>query len=324
MMNTQGRVWGGVTNEVGVALADQHVVFRIGGQEIPATSDGMEQLGTLVNVPRKFLLDADPEEQVYLLERRLRRDAANLSVQYTEAGVSEVWRTDRVRLEPRAIVQRAMNVLGNDAPVVEWGVNPDELFFDVMVPENFDRGIGGDPQLGDISRGGLRFVQDRKNNLAPSVAPYIFRLACTNGMVVPEIGRTLDARGGTVESLLADLELAAQAAFGRVEEQIEHFYALRNQPIEGDATQAVIQVARERGIPTRTAMALAERVPTDLSEIGLGHPPTMFDLVNLFTNEANNPAMRQRRGPRRALEGAGGLLVQQHHDRCGNCQQVIG
>jgi hypothetical protein len=324
MMNSQGRTWGGTVRQVGVGLNDQQVTFRLGGHEIPATSDGMEQLGTLVGIPRKFLPDADAEEQVYLLERRLGRESDNISVQYTETGISEVFRTDRVRLEPRAIVQRAMNVLGGDAPVVEWGVSPDELFFDVVVPENFDRGIGGDPRIGDISRGGLRFVQDRKNNHAPSVASYIYRLACTNGMVVPEIGRTIDARGGTVDSLLAELELAARAAFGKVEEQMEHYYALRSQPIEGDATQAVLQVARERGIPTRTAMALAERVPADLSDTGLGHPPTMFDLVNLFTNQANDPAMRHRRGPRRALEGAGGLLVQQHHDRCGNCQQVIG
>lgn len=316
--------WGGTTSEMGVECNRDNVLsFTFGNEEVPATRDGMEQLGTFLDVPRAFLLKLDPDLQSQLLSELLRRNAANVAIRYTDTGIHEVHRPDRTRLEPIQIVNTAISVMSEDAELAEWHVDPDELFFDVMVPEGFDRGVGGDLERGDISRGGVRFVQDRKHNHAPQANTFLYRLLCTNGLVVPETGLTLDARGSTVDELLAELEMAAQRAFGQVEEQLEHFYALRQQRIEGDVTQAVIRVAQERGLPDRTAMALSRRVPDQLDPETLGHPVSMFDLVNLITNQANHPDLRSRRGPRRALEMAGGELVREVHDRCNTCHQMI-
>lgn len=323
-LSTNDETWGGVTSEVHVERQGEILALTFGRNTVPVTKDGMEQIASFLDVPRNFLLTRlDSEMQQYVLNGLLERNAANLGIRYSEGGVHEVYKPDRVRIDPRQIVDAAIKVMPLSAPVVEWSCDPDELMFDVMVPEDFDAAIGGDPQINDISRGGLRFFQDRKNNHAPSVASYIYRLACTNGMVVPDTGLKIDARGSTVEAVLAELELAAEHAFNQVEEQIEHFYALRNQQIEGDVTQAVLQVARERGLPDRTGMTLARRVPDQLTSEALGHDPTMFDLVNLITNQANAPALRGRRGPRRQLMMAGGALVREVHDRCSNCHQVI-
>lgn len=323
-LNTDDNQWGGVTNELEVVLEGDILAFQMPGRSaIPATVDGVEQIATFIGVPRAFALNLPPDMQRYLLQELLRRNPANVGIRYTDNGIHEVFKPDRVRLEPRQIVSTAISVLGADAPLVEWRCDSDELLIDVVVPENADYGIGGDPQINDISRGGLRFRQDRKNNHAPTVNSYLYRLACTNGMVVPESGLTLDARGSTVPVLLAELELAAQHAFRQVEEQMEHFYAMRERRVEGDVTQAVIQVARERGLPDRTGMMLARRVPDQLNPSVLGREVTEFDLVNLITNQANDPALRGRFGTRRQLEQAGGRLVREVHDRCGNCHQVI-
>src|SRR5581483_5520994 len=215
-----------------------------------------------------------------------------------------------------------INKLGEEARVVDSWCD-DELRIDTIVPEDFGQAIGGDWEVGDVTRGGLRFTQNRKANLAPAVTSYLYRLVCTNGMEVPETGLKVEARGGTVETVLAELELAADHAFRQVEEQISHFYNLRRQRIEGDLTQAVIQIARERGLPERTQIALANRVPSQLDPQELGHEPSMFDIVNLITNQANDPRLRSRRGPRRALESAGGTLVRHEADRCSHCHQML-
>lgn len=325
-LNDSSRSWGGVTSELVLTRqqgGDERLFFNFGNATVPVTHDGLEQIGAFMGVPRKFLGDLEPDMQQYVLNELLVRRPDNLAIRYDDGGVSEVFAPSRVRLEPRQIVESAIKVMGEESQIVEWKVDSDELFFDVMVPLDSDRGIGGDRQVGDISRGGLRFLQNRKQNLAPKVNTYVYRLACTNGMVIPDTGLSMDARGNSVEMMLAELELAAEHAFSQVEDQIEHYYRLREQPIEGDVTGAVLRIARERGLPNRTAMRLAERVPADLSADALGHAPTMFDLVNLITNQANDPALRGRSGPRRELEMAGGTLVQHLTDRCGNCHQSL-
>lgn len=321
--NTTTNQWGGPTTEMDVRLDSDQVTFAFGGTEVPATADGMEQLASFVGIPRAFLLDLDPDMQQYNLREMLRRNPANLTVRYDDSGVHEVYKPERVRLEPAQIIDKAIAVMTENALIVEQSIDSDELFFDVMVPHGFDRGLGGDPQVNDITNGGLRFYQNRKQNLAPSVNTFLFRLICTNGMMVPETGLTVDARGQSVEQVLAELEMAAERAFSQVEEQIAHFYGMRQQVIEGDVTQTVVRVAQERGLPDRTAMALSRRVPELLDPEFLGHAPSMFDVVNLITNQANHPDMRGRRRPRRTLELAGGSLVREVHDRCGTCHQTL-
>lgn len=324
-LNTDSQNWGGVTNEMRLVQesGDNRMFFNFGNVTVPVTKDGLDQVCTFMGAPRNFIGKVPVRMQMSILNDLFTEFPDNMAIQYDDGGIHEVFAPSRVRLAPRQIVQSVIKVVGEDSQLVEWGVDPDELFFDVMVPLDSDRAVGGDRQIGDISRGGVRIVQNRKQNLAPTVNTFLYRLACTNGMVIPETGLTIDARGNSVEMMLAELELAAEHAFSQVEDQIAHYYDLRNQRIEGDVTQAVIQVARERGLPDRMGMTLARRVPADLSLDGLGHEPTMFDLVNLITNQANDPAIRSRRGPRRELEMAGGTLVQHLTDRCGNCQQSL-
>jgi hypothetical protein len=316
------RQWGGVTSEIEVKLNGEQMTLAFGGHEVPATVDGIEAFCTFMSIPRNFYLGLDLDMQQELLAELLHRRTANLTLHFRDDGVYEAHPPRRVRIAPQQVAEVAIKKLGEDARVVDWWCD-DDLRIDVTVPDDFDVAIGGDWEVGDITRGGLRFTQSRKNNLAPAVNSYLYRLVCTNGMEVPETGTRVEARGGTVESVLAELELAADHAFRQVEEQIRHFYNLRTQRIEGDVTQAVVQIAAERGLPESTQIHLAHRVPSELDVEELGHEVSMFDVINLITNMANDPRLRHRRGPRRALESAGGTLVQHEADRCSHCHQVL-
>lgn len=324
-LHTTDRSWGGVPHEIDVIReGNQLTALNIGGNHLPVTQDGLELLAGFFGAPRSFFTKKlDAETQQLVLRHLLAHDTTQLSIRYGDDGLHEIHRAGQTRIEPRQIADVAIKVLTPQAQVAQWHVDPDGLQIDVIVPEGYDRGIGGDPQVDDITRGGLRFRQDRKNNLAPGVNSFLYRLICTNGMVVPETGLSLDARGSTVDSLLAELEMAAEHAFSQVEQQMEHFYALRNNPIDGDVTGALRQMAQERGLPDRTIMSLLRRVPDQLSAEALGHPPTVFDAVNLITNTANDPAYRQRRGTREQLEIAGGSMVREVVSRCTNCHQAL-
>lgn len=317
--------------EVRLDLQDAKTI-TIGNVEVPATKDGIESLGRYLKVPPAFLYPSDrafdAEEAEYILGRRLARNGDALSIHHSEQGITGVFAPGATPINPRRIVEVARNVLGGDAKIIEYRVSPDEVFFDASVP--MDRALGDrdvtllaegrDEQVGDLTAAGLRFYFNRARNLTPTVDPFAFRLWCTNGMStmdssLPKVdARVLDG----IDDVMVALERRAEAAFSVVEQQIEHFYDLRNQPIEGDATQALRRVAREHNVPDRIALRLIDRLPAAIPD---GEQATMFHLVNLLTNEANNPATSLT--GRRALETAGGNVVSLHADRCGHCQSRL-
>ena len=237
----------------------------------------------------------------------------------------------------------AERVLGTDrAPVQRLVDTSAEFAFDVHVPFDYSRGVGGDPsaesalsedllryswasnagitadsKVGDITAAGCRFGFNRKANLAPWVQPWSMKLACTNGMETTMPGLKMDARGLGVEEVMAELEAMAQQAFAAAEANISHFYDLRNVPVD-NPERSLRAIARERGIPDRSLIRMLDLAPSDM----LPETPTQFDLVNLITNLANHTAIRND-GGRLLLERAGGAVVTEHAARCPHCQHAL-
>lgn len=329
------------------ALTGNQSVIRLGDEEVPATEGGLEAFGSFLGVPSAFLArvgKTDLELQEVIMNGLLNHVGVSAaSVRYGEGGVSGVFEAGKAPLDPRRLIAVASKVLGTeDAPIQRLVDTQAEFAFDTHVPFTHDEGVGGDAtslvevpedllsyswtthlpvrdgaRVGDLTAGGLRFGVDLKRGLAPSVQPFTFRLACTNGMEHTDTGLKVDARGLSVEEVLADLEVQAERAFSRVESQIEHFYRMRDQPVENPERE-IIRLANERGLPQRSVTRLLEAAPTE----ALPDDPTRFDVVNLITNLANSPAMRND-GGRMLLERAGGSIVSDDAVRCGHCHARI-
>lgn len=319
--STTIKVMSVATDQINFDLeANQTITFGEGkGQvTVPADVEGIKAFGDWFDVPSKFLLRVEPDLQQTILNSMLRRHPATGNVNYTDEGVKLIRDPNAKWIDPRKMVGVAAKVIDNDAPVVDHWSNNDEFRLDVIAPEGFDRGIGGDKKVGDITRGGIRITQDVKHNLAPAVSEFMYRLVCTNGMERYDQLLKVDARGNTVDEVLAEMEIMADRAFRRVEKTIASFYDMRNQRVE-NPERTILRMANEAGIPSRTALQLAERIPANVED----GTASMFDLVNLITNQANDPHIRSRAGARRNLEQAGGTLVTEHADRCGHCQSKL-
>lgn len=310
-----------VNSQIRVDLVnDGAITLNVSGTEtreivVPATEDSVGALATWVDVPAKFFQRCDRELQQTILTRLLSTNPAGAHVVLRENEILQVRNPNDKVINPRRLIEATMRVLDPAAPVVDWWRTADDFRVDVIVPEGFERGIGGDSAVGDLTRAGVRLGQDTKHNLAPYVQPFNYRLVCTNGMETRDDGFKIEMRGASVEEVLSEFESQADRAFRRAEADIAAFYDLRQQRVE-NPERTIIRMARERGLPDRTAMALAERIPA-LNESG---EVTMFDLVNLITNQANDPTIRTRAGARRSLEVVGGSLVTEHAERCGHCQ----
>lgn len=291
--------------------------IRVGTREIPADMDSLEALGAWVDFPAPFLKRLDPDLRGDWLNTLLQRANSQAVVKLTDHGILTVHEPNAVSIEPRRIVEVASRVVAPEADVIEYGISPSQFDLDVASPEGLmDR---GDPRVGDITRGGVRFFQNLRQNLAPSVQPYMYRLICTNGMEVPNAGLKIDARGQSVDEVIAALEVAAQRAFAQVEQDIAHFYELREQPVQ-NPDRTLARVARERGLSDRLRIRALDTLSSIEEE---GRQVTMFDIINHVTNMANDPTVR-RRGVRLELERFGGGAVQSAHDeRCRVCSSRL-
>lgn len=316
--------------DVRVVLDDPNPTFVLGDDTVPVTESGLQALGDLLQIPSAFLKRTQHTVQEGTMERFLNEMLGNTltkdaRVVTSPSGLVSIDEWGRDPVKPADLVRVATNVLGDDAPLARWVDTPQFFGFDVYAPEGFAHGYGGEGvtayadgnERDDITAGGLRFGVNLKQGLAPFTQEWLYRLACTNGYEIERSGLKVDARGQTVEEVLEELEQMAQVAFGRVEEDIRHFYDLRTQRVE-NPERAIRTIARERGIPDRSTMALldlaaGEDLPDDAS---------MFDIVNLITNFANNPAVKND-GGRLILEGAGGATISDHAARCGHCQQKV-
>lgn len=320
--------------------------IKVGKEVVPASEKGIGAFGEFLGIPGPFLKRLQKTTGMGPTQNLLTAlveasNASAISVLMGEGGIVEVREAGKQGFDPAAIVKVAQKVLGDNTAPVQRLINTGaEFSFDTHVHFDAKKGVGGDKakkttlpedlkgyswvskvpvganaKVGDLTAGGLRFGLDIKHGLTPWAQPWFLRLACTNGMEVTDTGLRIDGRGQSVEEVMAELEAQAQRAFGAIDSQIEHFYNLRNQKVE-NPERLLIRTAQERGIPERSLRAMLHAAPSG----ALPDTPTMFDITNLITNMANNPAMRND-GGRLILERAGGSIINDEAIRCGHCLQ---
>lgn len=335
-------------DRVHVDVAGSDPTIHVGDAAVPVTETGLLTLAEYLEVPAPFFKrigkNVGMDLQAHILNDLMSNmPNAAIRAEYGPGGLVEVGSPTAHRINPGQIIDVAEKVFGAEAPLQRLIDSSAEFSFDVHVPFDADHGVGGDRQaeveipeeitgyswathlpltgaarVGDLTAAGARFGLDRKRGLAPTVQPWSMRLACTNGMENTSTGIKMDARGLDVDGVLAELEAMARQAFAAAEANIDHLYDLRNTPID-NPERAIRAIARERGIPNRSMVALLDLAP---AEGVLPDAPTQFDIINMVTNLANRASVRND-GGRLLLERAGGQTVADHAARCAHCMTAL-
>lgn len=328
------------------ASGDSPSIALSGDVEVPLTKVGLEALADTLDIPTPFFARLGKaggiEEQAHLLTRMLNyTNDTGMVAEYSDGGLLGMSKVNALRISPYQIVDVAGRVLGSMESPVQRMINDSANFaFDVHVPITAERGVKGDAgaeqmpedllryswvtksgitdmsQVGDVTAAGLRISMDRKRNLAPTVQPWMMRLACTNGMETTTQMTKIDARGMSVEEVLLDLEAKAQIAFERVESEIDHFYDMRNVRVD-NPERRLRAIARERNIPDRSLMRMLDVAPE-----ALGSETSEFDIACLISNFGNHSSTRND-GGRLLLERGAGAAVSQHTVRCTSCNHML-
>lgn len=308
-------------DKVNVHLEEANPSISIGDVEVPVSPGGLEVLARHLGMPVKYLLSCPQDEQQFMLTHRLNRakDERPTFAYNDTLGLTEIREEGRFYVDPERIVDNVAAVLPVDSPVRDYWADANELRLDVYTLDEHDamaRYTGGDRAVGDITRGGVRIVQNRKENRMPEVETYLYRLWCTNGMEAPPetAAMRLDGRRSDIQEVF-DIEFRAivEHSLANIESSIDAFYDLRNQPLGDDPTGTLHRMGRDAGLSNLVVGRLEDRLAAIAN-------PTMFDAVNMITNAANS-APRARAA--RTMQRAAGLVAADHRARCNACHSVL-
>jgi hypothetical protein len=297
---------------------DPSVRVRVGPEEhvsLP-TVGARDVFSQFLTIPAAFLDRVSNDMATYIVNGLLSEIHGEVNIRHGERGIHDILEARLDPIEPISVVEIAEAIVGREAKILEWWCSSTDFRLDVVSPDNGVM-VRGDLRVGDISHGGLRYSQDLRKHMMPQVQKLIYRLVCTNGMEIADATAKMDGRGSSHEEFLTSFEVTSRRLYSEVEADIDHFYQLRQRAL-GDASQAVLRVAEEQGLPERVTTHLVRLVPDMIPTEGA----TQFDLVNLFTNAALEPGVPA--GTRRRLEAIGGQVVMEQSMRCQTCAAKVG
>lgn len=299
-----------------VDLEADEPTIAFGRHEVPSTSQGVEALLRYLGMPVKYTMEAPTDEQQFMISHRLdRAEDAEIRVEYTGDGIEMLRGAKQFYVDPGMLVEKVAKHMPADSHVRDHWLTGEELRLDVYTSVDTDERLaGGDRQVGDLTLGGIRLFQNRKTNQMPEVQTYLYRLACTNGMEVPNEAIRVDGRRGDLSEVFEEeIEAMIIQALETVQGSINSYYDMRRQKIEGDRTGVMRRMAREAGLAERAINLIAD-------QSAAFEEPTMFDFTNMITNLANG-APRTNRA--RTLQRAGGGIMNDHRARCSHCHQAL-
>jgi hypothetical protein len=172
--------------------------------------------------------------------------------------------------------------------------------------------VSSEPRPGDIVSGGIWIRVSPIGLRAPSVEPFLLRLICANGMVVPE--RLCTKTNGDRRKNGSDFLQSAERAWRTLSEVMRRLLDLAQERVDVEAE--VVTIARDLRLSTALRRALLNALERD----ELGNHGTLLDVINAVSRVAThhdrlNDAVRHR------LMRAAGLILQGEH-RCPTCRRI--
>ena len=278
-------------------------LLLLGDHEIPLSEDTTARVCTFYGIPTAFFKRLLREEQHYILNSRMDYAVGEVSIAYNSRGLVDIRKPSQSRLESEHVLQAIHQAMSRHSEVIEAVWSPDALHLDVLQPTASD-GI----------QCGLRFTQNRKANLAPTVRPLLFHTDSTSLLEIPDASLRIDARNQSAERIAELLGAEAQRAAARLQHDADAFRDLANTTIDGDRITRLHRVAEEHNLPVRPLADIT-------AALSRADTPTLQHLALAIANAANASALADphKRALRGRLQAVAGAVVTDHAARCSKC-----
>lgn len=173
------------------------------------------------------------------------------------------------------------------------------------------------PEVGDITKGGVRFLVYPHTIKAPSAMGYFERLTCTNGMCTEEKLGRINLRGNTVPEILAELEAKARYLMGQIDGGLKAYAQTAAERVPGTLQAFAYQLGKEYKLPKGVmdeVMSIINQLPEEA---------TVYDVNQAFTTVANRDVTNPVRHHLQTLGGALALQSGKMIQRCGSCERLL-
>jgi hypothetical protein len=280
----------------------------LGDHEITLDEQAIELLCAFYQIPTAYFRRITAEERHFVMNMRMTHAEGEVTITYNDRGITDVRKPTKPRLEAEEFVRIAHRLYPASSTVLDAWITPDELHLDVLA-HHVEDGI----------QGGLRFRQNRKQNLAPTVAPILFHEDTTTVIEIPDPSLKIDSRGVSVDKVGERLAAEALRADARLHNDAQHLLRLANTSVAGDRIIRLHRVAAEHKMPVRP---LAD-ITVALSR---NNEPTLLDMTLAIANTANAPKILQdpdKRKLRATLQHIAGAVVVDEAERCNSCHALV-
>jgi len=252
------------------------------------------QVGSSLGIPAKYY-DKMRSEQPDLLAHNVNswfRHKPNKHTVRTLDGMARAFLSDRYRrIDNYEIAKAVLPIIGEipDARVESCEVTDNRMYLKVVNPR-----LEADIGKGDIVQAGIMISNSEVGLGSVSVMPLVYRLVCTNGMVVNDLGQrkyhigreneeswelfsdeTLEADGAAFMMKLGDIVRTAvdEAKFGTVADKLRQAADVR---ITGRVPEVVELTAKQYGFTKNEETDILQHLITggDLSLYGLSNAVT--------------------------------------------------
>ena len=305
-----------------VSISDNATAITIGNQEYPLDERGEAALAKYLHIPPKYLSDCSPSFKATTLRYWADvYDEAETTFELVHGSIANVHPADELSIpvpEVGSLIGRVFDAndeatFYQDNTRLQIDVTTTKYEVEVLNPG----GMPGRPAVGDITRGGVRTIIYPHQNKEPAVLDYLERLVCTNGMTRTERSGLIHIKGQNVEEIILEMEAAAHAVLGGLDEKLRLYEATSRMRVPGTPLAFAYQLGRELNFPNTVmhrVVALVNQLPQDAS---------VYDVNQAFTAVANYDLPYATRMRLQSLGGSLAFNAEQITARCDTCEQLL-
>ena len=312
-----------IETEMGrVVVADDASHLSIGGNEYALDEVAEKAIAKYLKIPPKYLANCSPEFKATTLSYWCDvYSEADTVFETVNQSIVSVHSPESLSIPVKQVGKLIGRVFSPDDDVT-FHQDDTRLHVDIVTNRHQVEvlnpgGMPNRPAVGDITRGGVRILTYPHQGKAPSVLDYLERLICTNGMTRTEQSGQISIKGQTLDEVLLEMEAAAHAVLGGLDEKLEKYAATAATRVPGTPLGFAYQLGRESNFPSAVmhrVVALVNQLPPDAS---------VYDVNQAFTTVANYDLPYSTRMRLQALGGTLAFNADQVCSRCDTCEQLI-
>lgn len=296
---------------------DRPDALLLGDLAVPLDDHGLDHVLIFYKIPNAFFRRQKAALQETLLNACIDAASDEVSITYNSRGIVEVLKPSQPRLHPLQFIEAARQAVPADARVIGYWLNAQDIRLDVVDPTRSRSIKSNTLKPGSTLTPGVRFGQNRKQNLAPWVAPI---LQHSSGAVlqIHDPSLRIEARRKTAETIAHLMTAEAVRAIERTDHDLDALVDLAGVDISANRITVLNRFGAEHKLPARPMAQLTTRF-SRMSNT------SMYDLALAVAEaaEADTLIGENNRNTRTRLQDAAGRIVADHAERCNRCFAAI-